>query len=155
MNDAPNSPPPVPFGLHDAAALAQVEVSYAFYSSRTGAGRQELTISGAGVVTLFFSRNYKDPQPQVRTGATPPGLVLRLLDVMQCRGFLDLDEVQAAPEHAHARRTVRLRLPGAEKTVHLDHPGVYAVEQIVGAIVLTAAYALPEVLGHRFFLNLG
>jgi hypothetical protein len=142
---------PLPFGLTDLQ-LADVQVVYAFISGKTGAGRQEITISGDGAVTLFFTPT-RDAEPLTREGRVSKDVVIALLDVMEAQGMLQLDDHYPA-EHFHARRLLELRLPSQTKSVKLDTPGVLTFERIAGAVLLTAGIALPEALNHRFFPNL-
>lgn len=141
----------LPFGLREAD-LPRVEIMYAFYSAKTGAGKQELTVSGAGKVTLLMTRTMGD-QPQVLQGSLHPQAVVALLEFMADQNFLGFSDHYPS-QHPHARRVLRLVLPGQTKTVMLDEPGFPAFEMVAGAVKYAASLARPEVLHNRFFPNL-
>lgn len=142
----------LPFGLNETD-LPKVEVMYAFYSAKTGAGKQELTVSGSGKVTLLLTRTMGD-NPTIREGTIDPKIVARLLDFMADQGFLGFADHYPAHHDPHARRVLRLVLPAQTKTVMLDEPGFPAFEMVAGATKFAASLALPETLNHRFFPNL-
>jgi hypothetical protein len=56
---------PLPLGITEEMPLNKVELVYGFYSSKTGAGRQELVLFADGTVRLFFSRTYNDSNPKI------------------------------------------------------------------------------------------
>jgi hypothetical protein len=146
--------PYLPFGLDKDTPLDQVEVKLGFHSAKTGAGRQEITIRGDGLVRLYFTRSMQDKSPKIIEGRCGPERVMRLLDLMEGNGLFGLPEVFASHGHQHARRLLEVKVPGRFKRVALDEPGLEAVEQMIGAVMLTAGQCLPEALNNRFFPNL-
>lgn len=142
----------LPFGLTDAE-LPKVEIMYAFYSAKTGAGKQELTIGGDGTVTLLMTKTAGDP-PVTRTGHLDPKIVVSLLGFLSAQGFLGFADEYPAKGDPHARRMLKLVTPRQTKTVALDEPGFPAFEMVAGAVQFAAGIALPEALNHRFFPNL-
>src|SRR5438105_79590 len=70
----------LPFGLTETD-LPSVEIMYGFYSAKTGAGKQEITISGSGKVKLFLTKTRTDA-PTVREEKIDLLIVVRLLDLM-------------------------------------------------------------------------
>ena len=144
---------PLPFGLK-TSDLSKVEVMYAFYSAKTGAGRQELTINGNGMVRLLFTRN-RDAAPTIREAQVHPQVVATLLEFLADQSFLGFsDHYPSHHDHPHARRVLRLVLPNQTKTVLLDEPGFPAFEMVAGAVKFAASLGQPETLGHKFFPNL-
>lgn len=143
---------PLPFGLTEAE-LPKVEIMYAFYSAKTGAGKQELTISGSGKVTLLMTKTAGDA-PVTRTGQLDPKIVISLLDFLSDQGFLGFSDHYPPKGDPHARRVLKLSMPKQTKTVALDEPGFSAFEMVAGAVKFTAGIAVPEALNHRFFPNL-
>ena len=106
--------PALPFGLK-VTDLPQVEIMYAFYSAKTGAGRQELTISGNGTVRLLLTRT-RDDQPVIREAQLHPQVIATLLDFMASQSFLGFsDHYPSSHAHPHSRRVLRLVLPGQTK----------------------------------------
>lgn len=148
----PSQSESLPFGLNKSG-LAEVEILYGFYSSKTGAGKQEITISGNGRVKLFLTRSFS-AAPETIEVSVPTDLVVRLLDLMAGEGFLNLNDHYPAQHDPHARRVIRLSLPDADKTVIVDEPNCPEFERVAGAISLLAGIASPEALGHRLFPNL-
>lgn len=142
----------LPFGLRQEE-LATVEVMYGFYSAKSGAGKQEISIRGNSRVSLYMTRSRYDP-PSIHEGKLDVAVVVRLLDLMEEKGFLGFQDHYAAEGDPHARRVLRLVLPHNTKTVMLDQPGFPAFEVVAGAVKLAAGLALPEALKHRFFPNL-
>jgi hypothetical protein len=142
----------LPYKL-SAADLPKVEIMHSFVSMKTGAGRQEIYILGTGQVRLLFSGTAKE-NPDVREGKLAPDLVIRLLDFIEGQGLAGLEEHYPASHNPHARRIVRLTLPGMIKTVMVDEPKNLEFERIVGAVKYAAGIALPDALNNRFFPNL-
>ena len=146
----------IPFGLKPTE-LPLANLLLGFYSGKTGAGRQEITLRGDGSVQLFHSRSMEDDQPKTLQGTLPPQVFLTLLDLFEDGHFFSLNDLYAGGHdhpHAHARRILTLSLPGREKTVILEEPELYVAEQLVGATRLAAGIALPDAIGHHFFPNL-
>lgn len=146
--------PYVPFGITKDTPLDKVEILLAFYSAKTGAGKQEITLRGDGTVRLFFSKSAQDKTPRVVEGQCGVEPVLRLLDLMEGAGLFGLPEEAPSDGHPHARRLLEVKLPGRFKRITLDEPGNYSIEQVIGAVKLAAGQCLPEALNHRFFPNL-
>ncbi|HVG58115.1 MAG TPA: hypothetical protein VNA24_06145 [Hyalangium sp.] len=142
----------LPFGL-TKADLPKVEIMYAFYSAKTGAGKQELTVSGSGKVKLLLTKTMGD-NPTIREGTLDPKVVAGLLDFMADQGFMGFSDHYPSTHGPHARRVLKLSLPTQTKTVMLDEPGFTAFEMVAGATKFAASLALPEALNHRFFPNL-
>lgn len=143
-----------PFGLSPISDLDQVTIMLAFYSAKSGAGRQEVRISGTGATELFYSRSRTDDKPQVLHTKLDSDDVLTLLTMMEEKNFLAMDDHIPADDHPHARRAIELRLPGKQKSVRSDQPGVYAFEQLVGALRALVARHEPRILRQQFFPNL-
>ncbi|MDQ3003192.1 MAG: hypothetical protein M3Y08_18265 [Fibrobacterota bacterium] len=146
--------PYLPFGLDKDTPLDQVEVSLAFHGAKTGAGKQEITLRGDGLVRLFFSRSTQDKAPKTIEGQCNPESILRLLDFMEGNGLFGLPDVVASHGHQHARRLLQVKVPGRMKQIGVDEPGLQAVEQMIGAVMLVAGQCAPEALNNRFFPNL-
>lgn len=142
----------LPFGL-SRADLNKVEIMYGFYSAKSGAGRQELTIFGSGKVQLLLTRN-SEAVPLIVEGHLNETMIVVLLAFMADQGFMGFDALYPSHDGPHARRVLRLTLPSETKTVALDEPGFAAFEMVAGAIKYAAGVALPEALGQRFFPNL-
>src|SRR4051812_21884883 len=77
----------LPFGIDKNTPLDQVEILLAFYSAKTGAGRQEITLRGDGLVRLYFSRSSQDKTPKILESNCGSGTVMRLLDLMEGLGL--------------------------------------------------------------------
>lgn len=146
--------PYLPFGIGKDTPLDKIEILLAFYSAKTGAGKQEITLRGDGTVRLFFSRSMQDKTPKHMEATCEPGTVLRLLDLMEGLGLFGLPDEVPSEGHPHARRLLEVRLPDRMKRIALDEPGNYAIEQMIGAVKLAAGSCIPEALNHRFFPNL-
>jgi hypothetical protein len=142
----------LPFGLKEDQ-LKEVEVMLGFYSAKTGAGKQEMSIDGTGKVKLFMTR-VRDGEPETREGQVEKVVVVTLLDFLEGQEVLGMDDVYPSDHDPHARRLIRVTLPGQVKNVALDEPGVPAFEQIFGAVRLACGVGMPEALNHRFFPNL-
>jgi hypothetical protein len=134
--------------------VSGAEIFYAFYSPKAGAGRQELMIAGTGKVTLFYSRSSEDHSPLTREGKLDTGVVVRLLDFIEGRSFLQLDDHYPPLEGQFARRVIRIQVAGISKEVAMQRAGVEAFEQVAAGILFAAALALPEAINGRLFPNL-
>lgn len=146
--------PYLPFGFTQETPLEKVEILLAFYSAKSGAGKQEITLRGDGLVRLFFLKSVQDKAPKTLEGRCDFRAVLRLLDLMEGLGLFGLPEEIPSEGHPHARRLLEVHLPDRTKRIALDEPGNYAIEQMIGAVKLAAGQCLPEALNHRFFPNL-
>jgi hypothetical protein len=144
----------LPMGITDEMPLQKIQLVYGFYSAKTGAGRQELTILADGTITLFYSRSYNDQNPKLLEAKCDKDQVLRLLDFLEGMGFFGLPDEFSSNDHPHARRLLKFSMPGREKVVAVDEPGNYAIEQCIGAIKLCAGICIPEAINQRFFPNL-
>jgi len=132
--------------------LPQVEIFYAYYPGKTGAGKQELTLKADGLKLLRTRSMYT--AAETREGPLPPQAVPRLLDVLAEENFFGLEERYPAGDHPSYRRVLRVTLPGRTKTVIVEGPAPAEFERIIGALKLAASMALPETLLKRFFPNL-
>ncbi len=57
--------PYMPFGLTKESDLDGIRIRLAFISAKTGAGKQEIVLTGKGHVSLFFSRSFQDKTPKI------------------------------------------------------------------------------------------
>jgi hypothetical protein len=144
----------LPLGITEKMPLNEVKLVYGFYSAKTGAGRQEITLLADGTVTLFNSRSYNDPHPKIMEAKCSGDQILRLFDLLEGMGFYGLPDEYSSNDHPHARRLLKFSMPGREKVVAVDEPGNYAIEQCIGAIKLCAGLCIPEAINQRFFPNL-
>jgi hypothetical protein len=149
MNTA-EQPAPLPFSL-DEGAVGSVEVTYGIYSSKTGAGIEEVQLRAARVVLRRTASNQAPVQSL--EGALPAGALVRLLQVMEDQRFAGIADQPST--HPSVRRIVKLTSPKLSKQVLVDGEGDGRFERVVGALLLTASLARPEVLGRRFFHLVG
>ena len=145
---------PLPLGITAEMALNNVELVYGFYSSKTGAGSQEISFRADGTVKLFYSRSYDDPHPKIMEAKCGSDQILRLFDLLEGMGFYSLPDEFSSNDKSHARRLLKFSMPGREKVVAVDEPGNYAIEQCIGAIKLCTGLCIPEAINQRFFPNL-
>jgi hypothetical protein len=143
-----------PLGITEETPLDKVELVYGFYSSKTGAGRQEISFVADGTVKLFFSRSYKDSNPKVIEAKCGTEQIIRLFDLLEGLGFFGLPEEFSSGDHPTARRLIKFTMPGRQKVLAVDEPGNYAIEQCIGAIKLCAGLCIPDAINQRFFPNL-
>ena len=129
----------LPFGIDTNTDMSQVEIKLAFISAKTGAGKQEITLSGNGQVRLFFSRSFQ---------------VLRLLDFMEGCGLFGLPDQIAGTDRSASQRILEVKLPGRSKRIAIQESDLDSVEQMIGAIMFAAGTCLPEALNNRLFPNL-
>jgi hypothetical protein len=146
------SPPAEPFGV-TAAELPAVAVRYSLFSSKSGAGVEEVYLYGDGSVTLRRTASY-DAEPEVLRGAMPAVIFLRMLEIADDQRFEALDDEYPSKEPG-LRRVLGMRLPGREKQVIVDNVGNAQFERIVSAVVFAASLAHPSVSQRRFFQLLG
>jgi hypothetical protein len=143
---------PIPFQL-DAAGLGQAKVFLAHYSSKTGAGKEQIEILGDGTVHLITSKNYEAPE-QVTLGKIAPNRFATLLAMMEAEKFLGLEEEYGSHGHS-GRKHIRLTLPSEEKSVYVDQgESCPAFDRIWGAIKTAAGLGTPLALKHRLFFRL-
>ena len=134
--------------------LNDIELTLGFYSSKTGAGSQEISVRADGTIKLFYSRSYDDSNPKVIEGRCAGEQVLRLFDFLEGMGFFGLPDEFSSNAPTHARRLLKFSMPGRQKVVAVDEPGNYAIEQCIGAIKLCIGLCIPEAINQRFFPNL-
>lgn len=139
-----------PFGL-TPETLSDVELSYGFQSSKTGAGQQDIVIRGDGHVRLFFSRSMYDEEPQVREGQLPQEVILRLLEVVEEQDFFYLEDHYPPEGPSRGGWIIHVALPDSSKRVAVEGTHPPAFERAAGAIKLAAGLALPEALRGRLF----
>lgn len=135
--------------------LPKLELSYGFYSAKTGAGVQEVHLFGDGRVRLKRTGSY-NAEPQYRDGKLAPQVLLRLLELMDAQGLMGLEDEYISEEGPPlGRRILTLRSPKVNKRVIADLQVVPPeLERLGGALMLAAGLATPEALGNRFFANL-
>jgi hypothetical protein len=143
----------IAFGL-TVQDVSKVQILYGFYSAKTGAGKQEILISGDGTVRLYLTKSMYDTRPESRQGKVSTDVILRLLNVIEGENFFGLEDHYPPTHDPHARRVLRMTLPNREKTVMVDEPRCPEFERVAGAVKLAAGIALPEALNQRFFPNL-
>ncbi|MEA2697474.1 MAG: hypothetical protein QOI66_1745 [Myxococcales bacterium] len=141
-----------PFGI-TAAELPSVAVRYSLYSSKSGAGVEEIYLYGDGRVTLRRTAAF-NAEPEERQGIMPAGIFERLLEIADDQRFEALDEETLAKEPG-LRRVLAVRFPGREIQVIVDNIGNAQFERIVSAVIFAASLATPAVLQGRFFHLLG
>ncbi|HEV3469730.1 MAG TPA: hypothetical protein VG148_10445 [Pyrinomonadaceae bacterium] len=143
---------PLPFGL-SSEELGQVRITYTSHSAKTGVGKSQVVITGAGQVRLLEEAFLDDPNPQTAEGEVPPPVVARLLDLMQEVDFFALEELyRGEGEAPGAVHVIELTLPGRSKKVMVSQPTtVVPFERVAGAIKLSAGLGLPAALQQRFF----
>lgn len=141
--------------------LVAVEVTLAYHSPKTGAGRQELVVGGAvegkkdGVLVRLRRTASREAPLDERQGVAPRDAFERLLALFAEEGFLALDQEYPAPPPPRGKRSMQLVLPDHDHCVFVAYPTPCAeFERLAGATKLVAALALPEALGHAFFVNL-
>lgn len=145
----------LPFELK-AEQLAGVEIFHAFYSGKTGAGKQEVTLRGDGTVHLMKTKAYNLP-PETLDGKLQRMNFIRLLEVAEEVNFRGLaEDYKPTSGDPYWRRVIRLTLPdGRVHTVAVQNDLLQPeFERLAGAIRVVASMAVPEMLQHRFFPNL-
>ncbi len=142
----------LPFGLTQSE-LASVKVFYAYYSAKTGAGKQEISISGDNSVELLLTRS-RDAEPNILKGQLTVKVFIRLLDFIEGENIFEIEDHFPPEGHPHARRVLKLSLPERTKTILLDEPVSREFERIAGAVKFAAGIALAEALQQRYFPNL-
>lgn len=146
--------PHLPFGIDSQTPLEKVVITLEFLSAKTGAGAQRITLRADGAVRLDFARSSQDKHPKSLERNCGPAAVIRLLDFMEGYGFLDMPDQVGGPPKGRSQRVLALTLDGKSKRIALTDECEYAIEEILGAVKLTAGQCLPEALNHRFFPNL-
>ncbi len=142
---------PLPFSLA-AEDLPAVEIQYGVYSSKTGAGAEELHLKGGRIVLRRTSRH--GAPPEILEGSLPPAALVPLLRVMADQRFQNLPEEPGASRPS-VRRIVTLTTPRLSKRVAIDGEGDPQFERVVGALLAVASQGRPEVLGRTFFQLIG
>ncbi len=143
----------LPFNL-SKDDLASVDILYAYYSAKTGAGKQEIIITGNGIVKLFLTRSMYDDAPKIKEGKLTSENIILLLDIMEGENFFGLEDFYPPADDPHSRRVLRLSLPDRTKTVVLEGSCVPEFERIAGAVKFAVGTALPDAINYRFFPNL-
>ena len=143
----------LPFNL-SKDDLASVDILYAYYSAKTGAGKQELIITGNGIVKLFLTRSMYDEAPKTKEGKLALETIILLLDIMEGENFFGLEDFYPPADDPHARRVLKLSLPDRTKTVILEGSCVAEFERIASAVKFAVGTALPDAINNRFFPNL-
>jgi hypothetical protein len=134
--------------------LPSVNIFFAYYSAKTGAGKQEIIIMGNGAVKLVYTKSMYDEKPETRDGKISLDNIIHLLDVLEEENIFALEDHYPTKGDPRARRILRLSLPGRTKTVIMEGSCVPEFERMTGAIKFAVGTALPEVFQHRFFPNL-
>jgi hypothetical protein len=143
---------PLPFSLTNET-LADLELMYGLYSSKTGAGVEELYVHGSGRVVLRRTMTRDSPAEMVE-GTMPARVLPNLLQLLDDQRFLGLDDAEP-PREPGLRRLLRMRWLDQTKEVAIDDYGSVQFERIVSAIEFAASLAIPEVQGRRFFTLMG
>ncbi len=142
--------PSLPYNL---ASMDQVRFLYGVYSSKVGAGKEEIHISGDGEVKLLYTVSYNSP-PVVRSGMAPVDLVIRLLELFESEGFTKLQSEYVDPSAPDTTRIIGLTLTRGQSTVSVVGSVVPQFERLAGAIKMVAAIVHPEVSRGTFFPHL-
>ncbi len=142
---------PLPFSL-TPEDLANVEIHYGVYSSKVGAGVEEVLLRGGRVLLRRTSAH--DAPPSVREGPLPPAALVPLLRVMAAQRFLDLPAESRASVPT-VRRIIKLVAPRLSKQVAIDGEGDPRFERVVGALLATASQGRADVLDGTFFKLIG
>lgn len=134
--------------------LPEVEVFFAAISAKTGAGRQEMTVTGAGKLSLLRTRAYDQPE-ELRDANVPGQLVLALLATLEASGFFGLGDDYPADDPAAGAYLLRVTLPdGRMKQTRVelrpDAPPPAAFARSMGALALVARVSLPDAMRERF-----
>lgn len=143
----------LPFNL-SREDLASVDILYAYYSAKTGAGKQEIMIAGNGLVKLFLTHSMYDEEPKTKEGKLDPENFILLLNIIEGENFFGLEDFYPPADDPHSRRVIRLSLPEKTKTVVLEGGCVPEFERIASAVKFAIGTALPEAINYRFFPNL-
>ena len=141
MDQKPGAGPKLPFGLEK---MDSVVITYAVQAGKSGAGREEITISGGGEVRLLQTLR-QDAEPTIRTGKVPPETVMRLLELFKSARFTALDPEQTGSEPLQGSRSVALIAGATQHAVVMIGGGVFKANEFVGAIKVVAGMALPEI----------
>ena len=145
---------PMPFGLKDPSKFKDAVITYGYYSADKDSGKQEITISGTGEVAMLTAVPYDIKKPQIIKGNTDPAIVIRLLDLIDGSGFMDLEKNYYSQDgKSHPKRTVTLEFLSMDKEVNLYSEGLIAVEQIVMAIKFITLLALPDDINYKYFFK--
>jgi hypothetical protein len=148
-----------PFSLN-ADSFKKVKIILSFESSRSGAGIERVTIQGDLSVELYRTNASLDMMPKIIKGVIPERVLWTLLEFLENRDFLkmpDTIENKDAPysgPHSVNPLVISLVLPDKTKSIILNHRISYAMDEVVGAIKLTAGVACSEMFGNKFFGDL-
>jgi len=145
-------PFPLPLDLTEEDLL-KVEVMYGLYSSKTGAGVEEVYLFGSGKVVLKRTASY-DAVPEIIETPLDVDVLLRLLELFEDQRFFGLEDTYYA-EHPGLRRIVSVVAPTQSKKVAVDNVGNAQFERAVSALLFAASLVEPRVTGRRFFALMG
>jgi hypothetical protein len=143
---------PLPFEL-TADDLPSVHLMYGIYSSKTGAGEEEVHLRGDGQVVLRRTASYTAPEQRLE-GSLAVETFVRLLELLEDQRFAGLDD-EYPSDRPGVRRVLELGSAGMSKRVAVDNDGPAAFERAVSALLFAASLARPEVLERRFFRTIG
>lgn len=138
--------------------LGEVEIFMAYLSSKTGAGRQEIRISGSGEVQLLRTVAYDKPE-LTQGGHVSKSVIVALLTTIELERFFALQDKYPQDLPGGGRFVIRVGFPGGRsKQVAVDVPADYrppgAFAHTMGAIKLTARLGHPDATRHKFFPRL-
>jgi hypothetical protein len=143
---------PPPLGLTEED-LAKVEIMYGLYSSKTGAGVEEVYLLGAGKVVLRRTASYNST-PETHASPLAVDVLLRLIELFEDQRFFGL-EAEYFSDHPGLRRIVSFSSPKVNKRVAVDNDGGIQFERVVSALLFAASLGEPRVQGRRFFQLMG
>ncbi len=143
---------PLPLDLTEED-LPKIEIKYGLYSSKSGAGVEEVFLLGTGKVVLRRTASYNSP-PVIVEGAISVEVIVRLIELFEDQRFFGLDEEHFA-DHPGLRRIVSVTTPTLSKRVAIDDEGGVQFERCVSALLFAASFGEPRVLERRFFQVMG
>jgi hypothetical protein len=152
---APEADSPLPFGLK-SSELKVVRIFLSNTVKKSGFGKEQLEITGAGGVTLSRSDNSEAPLKSL-TGRVSQEHVLTLISFLKTNGFYGMAEEYSTHSMYESVRSIRLTLPTGEKRVYTeDSKAPREFIRIYGAIKFLAGIAVPECLDRKkyFFFYL-
>ncbi|MCA9685830.1 MAG: hypothetical protein KC457_26880, partial [Myxococcales bacterium] len=129
------------------------EVMYGLYSSKTGAGVEEIYLRGTGKVVLKRTASY-DATPELIEKPLDVSVLLRLLELFEDQRFFGLEDTYYA-DRPGLRRIVSISAPTKSKKVAFDNVGNAQFERVVSALLFAASLSEPRVSGRRFFQLMG
>ena len=142
-----------PFGL-DSAGLKKAKIFIAVYTPKTSMGKEQLEISGDGVITLTRSANYKAPDQSIYWKVESEKVVA-LLALFESEGFMGLERTYSTKSTIKNTWQMKLSLPNEEKPVFAESGSTPPqFDRLMGAIRLLAGMGAPKSLGQQFFSHL-